>query len=110
MAKSKRRSTSDGTALVTAFRMSGKTQKQFAESNDVTVCTLQYWLAKAKRMAIEKSAVRFVEVVGTSSNDNDAQGGVVMDLGAGIRLTFESLPSPSYLSSVAAAFARVGGC
>ncbi|MCP4684072.1 MAG: hypothetical protein GY867_01370 [bacterium] len=110
MAKSKQRSASEGAALVAAFKKSGQTRRQFAEAKGVTVCSLQYWLSKTKQQAVEKSAVRFVEVVSKEANNQTGNGGVVMELASGIRICFDGLPSPSYLSSVAAAFVRTGGC
>lgn len=110
MAKSKQRSASEGAALVAAFKKSGQTRRQFAEENNVTMCSLQYWLSKTKRPAVKKRAVRFVEVVSKKSNNQSSNGGVVVELVSGIRIRFDRLPSPSYLSSVAAAFVRTSGC
>jgi hypothetical protein len=110
MAKPKQRSESEGAALVAAFKKSGQTRKQFAEAKGITLCSLQYWISKTKRKAVEKPKVRFLEVVSKEGNDSADKGGVVMELTSGIRICFDRLPAPSYLSSVAAAFVRTGGC
>jgi transposase-like protein len=109
MKKSRRRSASDGARLATRYEASGLTQREFAGRNGVTVSTLQYWLRKAQAEDCggEEPAAeqfRFVEVIG-GETEGGSTGGVSMELG-GLTLHFESLPSPTYLASVAAAFAE----
>ncbi len=108
MKKSRRRSASDGAELVARYEASGLTQREFADLGGVTMSALQYWLRKARTEDGGDEAAaeqfRFVEVIG-----EEAEGaptcGVSMELG-GLTLRFETLPSPSYLASVAAAFAE----
>lgn len=107
MKKSRRRKASDGTKLVARFEASGLTQREFSDRNGVTMSALQYWLRKARsggegeRTAEEQ--FRFVEVIGEETKEAPARG-ISMELG-GLRLRFETLPSPAYLAQVAAAFA-----
>ena len=105
MKKSRRRSASEGVELVARYQASGLTQREFADENGVTVSTLQYWLRKARGGEAEEEAeqFRFVEVIGEEA-EGAPSGGVAMELGDGLTLRFESLPSPSYLASVAVAF------
>ena len=106
MKKSRRRGATEGARLVERYEASGLTQRKYADRNGVTVATLQYWLRKTKtggETAAEQ--FRFVEVVENSSR-GATTGGVSMELDGGLTLRFESLPSPSYLASVASAFAK----
>jgi transposase-like protein len=109
MKKSRRRSASDGSRLVERYQASGVTQREFAEREGVTMSALQYWLRKARAGddGGEEAAERFqfVEVIGEEAEEAGA-GGVSLELPGGLSLRFESLPSPSYLASVAAAFAE----
>lgn len=106
MKKSRRRGAAEGTGLVERYKASGLTQRKYADRNGVTVATLQYWLRKT-RSGDEAPAeqFRFVEVIENGSRGT-ATSGMSMDLGGGLTLRFESLPSPSYLVSVASAFAK----
>ena len=106
MKKSRRRSASEGAELVARYMSSGLTQLEFAKRNGVTVSTLQYWLRKKKTGGeTAEEQFRFVEVLGDGSEDAPT-GGMSMELSGGMTLRFETLPSPSYLTSVAAAFAK----
>ena len=110
MKKSRRRSASEGAGLVERYGASGLTQREFAARSDVTVATLQYWLRKTKTGGGGEASAeqfRFVEVIGKESKGAPT-GGMSMELGNGLTLRFESLPSPGYLVSVAAAFEKVG--
>lgn len=107
MKKSRRRSASEGARLAARYAASGVTQREFADREGVTMSALQYWLRKARAGDEGDEAAerfRFVEVIGEEAEGAPA-GGVSMDLG-GVTLRFEALPSPSYLVSVAAAFAE----
>ena len=107
MKRSSRRGASEWAGLVKRYSASELTQRAFAERNGVPISSLQYWLRKsrAKDGGGEAAAeqLRFVEVIGAEKESVPA-GGVSMEL-EGLTLRFETLPSPSYLASVAAAFA-----
>ena len=109
MKKSRRRSASDGAELVARYEASGLTQREFADLGGVTMSALQYWLRKARAEdgggEEAEEQFRFVEVIGEES-EGAPTCGVSMELGGGLTLRFEALPSPSYLASVAAALAQ----
>ncbi|MBW2735636.1 MAG: hypothetical protein JRH20_24900 [Deltaproteobacteria bacterium] len=105
MSRSRRRGATEGARLVERYEASGLTQRGFAEENEVTVATLQYWLRKARsgdEAPVEQ--FRFVEVVENGSPDS-ATGGMSLEFGDGLTLRFEGLPSPSYLAEVVTALA-----
>ena len=106
MKKSRRRSAAEGAELIAEYETSGLAQREFAVRNGVTMSALQYWLRKARAAEGDEAAAerfRFVEVIGEETEGAPA-GGLAMEVG-GLTLRFESLPSPSYLASVAAALA-----
>lgn len=105
MTQSKRRSSSEGGKLAARFRSSGLSQREFAGRNGMTISALQYWLRRTKNSEKEARQFRFVEVVGEETKDAPTCG-VSMELSGGLTLRFETLPSPSYLASVVAAFEK----
>jgi len=109
MARSRRRSASEGAELVERYAASGVSQREFAEREGVTVSTLQYWLRKSRADddggEAEPERFRFVELVGEVTDATRC--GVWMELGDDLRLRFESLPSPSYLARVVAALSEL---
>lgn len=111
MRKSKRRSSSDGLGLVERYAASGLTQRAFAAAEGVTMSTFQYWLRKSRGGASEESEpgpIGFIEVRGEKAEASS--GRVWMEMGKGMSLCFDSLPSPSYLAQVASAFGALSRC
>lgn len=99
----KRRSAQERARLVTAFRASDLTQRQFAERKGITVSALQSWLYKpnGQQQHAKASAPSFVRVV-----EAQAPGGaVVVSVGDAITVTFAVSPEPNYLAVLVRALA-----
>jgi len=111
MGKSRRRSSSEGARLVAEFRRSGLSQRRFAGQAGVKVAALQYWLRKdqAGGDSVPPAQFKFVEVLGGGSKVA-VSGGMSMELSGGLMFRFEGLPSPTYLSQLATAFAKSSRC
>ena len=97
MDTSARRTGEEGEALVKRFRESGLTQRAFAESAGIKVCTLQYWLRKVAE-GRDSVGGRFVELKPGMCKEGPVS--LTVQIGADVTMRFQALPPPSYLAEL----------
>ncbi len=92
-----RRTIDDGRVLVSQFKESGLTQKEFALETGVNVCTLQYWMRKTGWSDNDGKA-RFVELKTGAGTDGHFLLNV--QIGSDVTMRFATLPPPRYLAEL----------
>jgi hypothetical protein len=98
---SSHRSPSQRRELVTAFRRSGLSQREFAEREGIKVTTLQSWLyhpSERKDAAVPSPG--FVRVEGEADGS-----GVRIEVGGAVVVHLLTLPEPEYIARLVRALA-----
>ena len=94
--------------LVSQFRTSGQSQKEFAAKQDISLSTFQYWLyKKSKRasVAVSNSSPSFlpIEVVASAPKARSPLALLEVALPAGIVLRFPLDTDAKYVAELCAA-------